>query len=73
MPTMVKLDPELFWIIDETGIPNKGRHSVSVARQYYGILGKQGNCHATESLSLALYDGQFADPVASVFSQGLGG
>ena len=54
LPRMVERGgPIRAWIIDDTGFPKKGEHSVGVARQYCGQLGKQDNCQVAVSLSIA--------------------
>jgi SRSO17 transposase len=45
--------PVAGWVIDETSVPEKGRHSVGVARQYCGTLGKEADCQVAVSVSLA--------------------
>ncbi len=58
----LKLNEGCYWIVDDTGFPKQGQHSVGVARQYCGQLGKRDNCQVAVSLSLASAQGSL--PIA---------
>ena len=57
VPELLKKDQRCWWILDDTGHAKKGTHSVGVARQYCGRLGKTDNCQVAVSLSLATAKG----------------
>src|SRR5207253_5298980 len=52
-------DPSGVIVIDDTGFAKKGRHSVGVARQYSGTLGKTDNCQVAVSLHYAAPSGDY--------------
>jgi SRSO17 transposase len=53
LPAMSRRDKLVAWIVDDTGFPKKGSHSVGVTRQCCGQVAKQDNCRIAVSVSLA--------------------
>ena len=53
LTAMKQNGPVVAWVVDDTGFVKKGTHSVGVARQYCGQVGKQENCRVAVSLSVS--------------------
>jgi SRSO17 transposase len=53
LPVMQRQGPIVAWVVDDTGLVKKGKHSVGVIRQYCGQVGKQENCRIGVSLSVS--------------------
>ena len=72
LPTMEKQGPIGAWIVDDTGFPKKGKHSVGVTRQYCGQVGKQENCRVAVSLSLATWSSSLPIAYCLYLPKGMG-
>jgi SRSO17 transposase len=57
------VEPLEAWIVDETGWLKQGAHSVGVAHQYCGAVGKSANCQV--NVQVAITDGLVAVPVGA--------
>jgi len=53
LAAMTARGPVMDWMMDDTGFPRQGTHSMNVQRRYSGTIGKIASCQVAASLAVA--------------------